>query len=394
MPGRLITTQDAFDELCRDIEDAGIVAFDTEFVSESYYRPRLCLLQFAIPSRLAVVDPFEIGSLDQWWRILMDDRTTIVSHGAREEVRFCLHFGRAVPQKLVDVQVAEGLLSRGFPLSYKSLVERVLDEQIDTHETRTDWARRPLSERQIDYALEDVEHLLTIWERQQASLRKKGRVDWAWDEFARRTAVYATEHKEEPLRKVSGVHRLSRRELAIARELVEWRDEQARLRDKPPRSVLRDDLIIDLARRKPSKLADVTSTRCMQRRGLKRDAEELLECVQRAMRLPDAECPSLPPARRAPPQEDVLGRLLGIALADRCAEFGISQSIVGSMADLQDLVRWHAFDGRKGDPPLLMQGWRAEVCGNVLTDLLDGRVSIRVANLRREAPLAFDPVAS
>ncbi len=391
MPGRLITTQEAFDELCDHLAEAGLVAFDTEFVSESYYRPRLCLLQFATKERQAVVDPFEIESLQRWWELFADDETTIVAHGAREEVRFCLHFAQSPPRKLVDVQVAEGLLSRGFPLSYKALVQRVLNERIDSNETRTDWARRPLTSRQIDYALEDVEHLLIIWDQQQEALTKSGRLDWAWDEFERRSGVYAAEDDGERWRKVSGVHRLSRREMAIARELHEWRDEQAQNRDKPARTVLRDDLIIDLARRKPRKLPDVTATRGMQR-GHKRDAEQLLACVQRAMEVPDKDCPQKSKKHRAAPQEDVLAKLLGIALADRCAEFGLSQSIIGSMSDLQELVRWHAFDGRQGPTPVLLQGWRAEVCGNVLTDLLDGRVSMRVVDTQQEAPLTFERV--
>lgn len=391
MPGRLIKTQSAFDSLCDRIAKAGLVAFDTEFVSESHYRPRLCLLQFATKEEQAVVDPFEVESLDRWWDLFADDQTTVVAHGAREEVRFCLHFAQAPPRKLVDVQVAEGLLSRGFPLSYKALVQRVVNERIESHETRTDWAKRPLATRQIDYALEDVTHLLAIWENQQKSLTKLDRLQWAWDEFERRNGVYAAEDDGERWRKVSGVHRLSRREMAIARELCHWRDQQAEERDKPPRTILRDDLIIDLARRKPRKLPDVTMTRGM-RRGHHRDAEELFACVQRAMALPDDQCPQKSSKHRAAPQEDVLAKLLGIALADRCAEFGLSQSIIGSMSDLQDLVRWHAFKGREGSPPLLLQGWRAEVCGNVLTDVLDGRVSIRVADAQLEAPLRFEAV--
>ncbi|MCA9073950.1 MAG: HRDC domain-containing protein [Planctomycetaceae bacterium] len=391
MPGRLIKTQSAFDTLCDHIADTGLVAFDTEFVSESYYRPRLCLLQFATTEKQAIVDPFEIECLDRWWQLFADDETTVVAHGAREEVRFCLHFAQAPPRKLVDVQVAEGLLSRGFPLSYKALVQRVINERVDSHETRTDWGKRPLAKRQIDYALEDVEHLLRIWEEQQKALTKLGRLQWAWDEFERRNGVYAAEDEGERWRKVSGVHRLSRREMAIVRELFDWRDEQAQQRDKPPRTILRDDLITDLARRKPRSLPDVTTTRGM-RSGHRRDAEDLFACVQRAMALPDDECPKKSSNHRAEPQEDVLAKLLGIALADRCSEFGLSQSIVGSMSDLQDLVRWHAFKGRTGSPPLLLQGWRAEVCGNVLTDLLDGRVSIRVADYQQEAPLCFEPV--
>jgi ribonuclease D len=392
MPERLITTQTDFDALCDEMADAGLVAFDTEFISETHYRPRLCLLQFATRTRLAVVDPFAVECLDRWWRLFTDEETTVVTHGAREEVRFALHFAGGPPRRMVDVQVAEGFLSRGFPLSYKALVRRVLNVQIDTHETRTDWAKRPLDSRQIDYSLEDVQYLLAIWDQQQKALRKRGRLEWAWNEFGRRTDVYAAEDGSERWRKVSGIHKLSRRELAIVRELYAWRDAEAERRDRPARLVLRDDFLIDLARRKPRKLSDVTATRGMQRRDLKRDAAELLECIKRALALSEEECPHPPATHRAPPQEEVLAKLLSIALADRCAELGLSQSLVGSMSDLHELVGWHAFRHRDGQTPQLLQAWRADVCGNVLTDLLDGRVALRVANLQREAPLAFDPV--
>jgi ribonuclease D len=390
MPGRLITTQDAFDELCEQIVQSGIVAFDTEFVSEFYYRPRLCLMQFAIPGRVVAVDPFGISRLDRWWGIMADDRTTIIVHGGREEVRFCLRFAGQLPNLLVDVQVAEGLLSRGFPLGYKALVSRELGRTVESHETRTDWSRRPLSSQQVDYAMEDVAHLLEVWQRQQAALAETGRTAWARHEFAVRMADVAAEDDAEAWRRLSGVQRLSRREMAIVRELYEWREREARTRDKPPRSILRDDFLIDLARRKPKRLQDVTATRGMQRRDHHRYAEDLFGCVQRALKLPEENCPRRPPSDAAPPQEELLAKLLGLALADRCAELGISQTIVGTMADLQALVRWHAFD--RGEPPRLMQGWRAEVCGQVLTDLLDGRLSLRVLDPRREAPLCYEPV--
>jgi ribonuclease D len=204
--------------------------------------------------------------------------------------------------------------------------------------------------------------------------------------------MYAAEEGSERWRRVSGIHKFSRRELAIVRELYAWRDAQAKRRDRPARLVLRDDFLIDLARRKPRKLTDVTATRGMQRRDLKRDAPELLECVKRALALSEEDCPHQPTTHRAPPQEEVLAKLLAIALADRCAELGLSQSLVGSMSDLHELVGWHSFRNRDGQTPQLLQGWRAEVCGNVLTDLLDGRVALRVANLQSDAPLAFDPV--
>jgi len=391
MPDRLITTQSKFDELCREMAEAGTVTFDTEFVSESHYEPRLCLLQFGMADRVEAVDPFQIDDLSAWWQLMVDDNPTVVVHGGREEVRYCLRFAGERPRNLVDVQVAEGLLSAGFPLSYQALVQRVLGKKVDGSQTRTDWAHRPLSQKQIDYALEDVRYPLRIWDKQQAALQKLGRLDWAWDEFERKIDDYEAEAEREGWRRLSGIQRLSRREMAIVREVFLFRDGEAERRDKPPRMVLRDDLIIDLARRKPKTLKDVTATRGMQRRDYRKMAEDLLKCVKRGLELPDSECPPKPRSQRAEPQEDLLAKLLALALADRCAELGISPSIVGTKADLTELVRWHTFDGSNGELPRLKRGWRADVCGDVLTDLLDGRVTLRVADPHQDAPLRFEP---
>jgi ribonuclease D len=393
MTSRLITKQADFDALCRHLAASKTVTFDTEFVSESYFRPKLCLLQFGTVERIEAVDPFELDDLSPWWEIMTDDVTTVVVHGGREEVRFCLRYTGERPRKLVDVQVAEGLLSRGFPLSYKALVQRVLGTRVDGSQTRTDWGHRPLSSKQVEYALEDVKYPLSIWEKQQASLKRLGRLDWALDEFERRIDDYEAEDERESWRKLSGVQKLSRREMAIAREISAYREQEAERRDRPPRSVLRDDLIIDLARRKPKTVKDVTATRGMQRRDYRRMSEDLLACVTRALELPEEECPPKPMSQRAQPQEDMLAKLLALALADRCLELGVSSSIVGTMSDLQELVRWHAFASRNGDKPRLKEGWRADVCGDVLTDLLDGRVTLRVADANQEAPLRFEPFA-
>src|SRR5258708_9116184 len=144
MPHRLITDQDLFEELCDHIRQSGEVAFDTEFLSEHTYRPELCLLQFATRERSAAVDPFEVRDLTSWWKLMAESDVTVVVHGGREEVRFCLWFAGARPRKLCDVQIAEGLLSRRFPCQYTSLVSRVLGLKTHGKETRTDWRLRAL----------------------------------------------------------------------------------------------------------------------------------------------------------------------------------------------------------------------------------------------------------
>jgi ribonuclease D len=389
MPHRLITDPACFEELCQHIRQTGEVAFDTEFLSEHTYRPQLCLLQFATRERSAAVDPFEVPDLSSWWKLMASPEIAVVVHGGREEVRFCLWGAGARPGRLFDVQIAEGLLSRSFPLNYNAIVGRVLNQRTHGKETRTDWRRRPLTDRQIAYAIEDVEHLLEIYKKQSALLASRGRTAWAQAEFDRFVNDLEHEPLRENWRRLSGVQSLSSRELAVARELFQWREEEGLRRDKPIRRVLRDDLIIELAHRQPRDVADLLATRDMNRSDYKRSAAEMLDAIARALALPADQLPHVK-RHEKDHDEQILAQLLSIALANRCAQVEVAQSLVGTTADLRHLVRWHVYGDHKGETPRLMQGWRAEVCGDLLKDVLAGRIALRVSDPRSDHPFVFE----
>ena len=389
-PADLIGTQKRFDELCDEIAGAGVVAFDTEFVSESYYKPKLCLMQLATPQGAYLVDPLAVPDLSPWWELMADDQTTIIVHGGREEIRFCQRFAGAMPRRLIDVQVAEGLLSRGYPLAYKNIVAKVVGQTVGSHETRSDWERRPLATKQLEYAVEDVEYLLEIWRRQEQSLQKLGRIDWAYAEFDRLIDMVQLEQDREGWRKLSGVHKFSAKEQAVARALHEWRDRTAERHDRPARVMFRDDMLLELVKRQPKSVHDMNLTRGMQRRDYQSVAEEIIEVIHEALSLPADQLPQTTSNRSSGAIDDVLSKLLSLALANRCMEMNLSMSLVGTMSDIDELIRWHVLDGRRGPQPRLLAGWRADVCGDLLTDLLDGKVSLRVSNPRADAPLRFD----
>jgi ribonuclease D len=389
MSSHLISTQSEFDELVSHLRTAGVVAFDTEFLSEFTYRPQLCLLQFATAERAALVDPLAVPDLSAWWQLMASGEVLVVVHGSREEIRFCLQNAQAAPRRLYDVQIAEALQCRGFPLGYSALVARVLKVPVSGKETRTDWRRRPLTDRQVQYALEDVQHLIAIYEKQTASLGARGRLTWAQTEIDR----YVRELEEEPTRenwrKLPGVVSLSRRELAVAREVYLWREQEAASSDKPFRRILRDDLIIELARRQPVDVPDLLATRDMNRSDYRRLAPAMLGAIQRGLAIRDAD---LPTVRKNDKDHDeqILAQLLNMALANRCAEQEVALGLVGTTADLRHLVRWHVYGDRSGPPPKLTQGWRAELCGELLTDVLDGRIALRVNDPKAEYPLVFE----
>jgi len=392
MSSPLIVQQSEFISLCDQILDAGIVAFDTEFVSEFTYRPELSLLQFALNGRSVAVDPYEVKDLSPWWEIMTNESTTVVVHGGREEVRFCRHFSGKKPQNLVDLQIAEGLRSRSFPISYTALVARVLNENAGSKETRTDWRRRPLTEQQIKYALDDVKYVLKIWKTQEKELTDLGRITWAEAEFQRMIDEVDSEFHRENWRRISGLHKLKPRELAIVRELFDWRDEVAQKKDQPARRVLRDDLLIELARRKPTSTQDLIATRDLNRKNMFKLAPDMIQRIAKAQQVPADQLPQHieNPNNQQNQDEQVIGKLLGIALANRCAEMNVAQSLVGTTADLRYLVRYHVYRELNEEKPRLMAGWRADVCGDLLTDVLDGKISMRVADPESDHPLHFE----
>lgn len=388
---RLITSEKEFSKLCRHILSSGLVAFDTEFVSESRYSPQLCLLQFATDEQIAAVDPLAISDLSEWWNLFADPDVTVVTHGSREEVRFCLRESGKPPGALVDVQIAQGLLGRNYPLSYKALVDKVINKRISTHETRTDWSRRPLTSRQLKYALEDVEHLLLIWDTQANKLEKLGRLEWAEEEFDNFVDGQVADMDRDTFFKISGVARLSTRELCVAERLHRWREQRAESLNRPVKHMLRDDLLIDIAKRQPTTVDELYATRGIERKLNERRAEEILVEVEAGIDVPDNEAPTVPKPPKPLGADETLGRLLGIALSHRCTDLGVATTLVGTQSDLQELVRYHL--GDTSAEPRLLRGWRADVCGSMLEDLLQGRVSIRVKNSKSRAPLIFEKVS-
>ncbi|MFO1021357.1 MAG: HRDC domain-containing protein [Planctomycetales bacterium] len=389
MQGSLIVAQSDFDQLCDEIQQAGIVGFDTEFVSEFTYRPELCLLQFATPGRCAAVDPYQVKDLSRWWDLMTSGEITVIVHGGREEVRFCLFATGKAPANLVDVQIAEGLRSPSFPLAYSALIPRVTGKKIHGKETRTDWRKRPLTPRQVEYALEDVAYLLEVWERQSKDFEKRGRLEWAAAEFKRFMFDIQEERTRENWRRIPGSQKLSARELGVLRELFQWRDKEAETRDRPARKTMRDDLLLELAHRQPHNVQELTATRDLNRTDYRREAPAILAAIQRGRDLPADQ---LPPVEKQQykEEEQVLGQILAIALANLCLQEDVAQQLVGTVSDLRHLVRWHIYQDRSSGLPRLMSGWRAEVCGSLLTDILDGHITLRVADPLSDHPLIFE----
>jgi len=388
----LITTESQLGALVDRLAAHSYVAFDTEFVSEHTYRSQLCLIQVAAPDTLAVIDTLKVRELEPFWRLLTEPGRTTVVHAGREEMGFILHAIQARPSSLFDVQVASGLVDHDYPAGYASIVRRFLNLPTNKGETRTDWRQRPLTPAQVEYALDDVRHLEKLWRKLEGKLAAAGRTAWMQDEMQSWQDEVEESFIRKRWRRVSGLSGLSRRELAVARELWHWRDSVADSRDMPPKRVLRDDLLVELCKRKSADERQISAIRGMQRSDLRHILRGLSEAIQRGLDLPDEECPGGEKHRAPPPQLAVLGQFLATAVAGVCRQMHLAPALVGTSSDMRDLLAYKLgyFESEDDRPPLLASGWRAEVVGSLVDDLLSGKASLRIGDVRSHDPLVID----
>ncbi len=384
-----ITTDSRLGEFCQQLAACPWIALDTEFVSENTYRPELCLIQVSTPQHLAMIDALVVHDVRPFWQVVVDgDHETIV-HAARGEMEFCLLAVERLPKKLFDVQLAAGLAGIEYPAGYGTLVAKLLGESSQKQETRTDWRKRPLSKRQIDYAVQDVYYLGLIRDRVQARLAELGRLSWMKEETEAWCEELCRATSSERWRRVSGNSGLDQRSLAIVHELWKWREGEAKHRDQPARRVLRDDLIIELAKRQTADVKRIRAVRGMERGDLLRRINDIAACIQRGLALPADECPLRTP-RDATPQLSVLGQFLFSALGSVCRQAHLAPNLVGGPNDIRDWIAWRLAGAEPSRRPKLASGWRAEFVGRLFDDLLSGKTSVRIGDPLSEFPLILE----
>ena len=379
-------------KFCESAAGARCLAFDTEFVSEDTYRPHLCLIQVAADDRLAVIDPIAIEDVNPFWQLLATPHHETIVHAGREEFRFCLDAIGKRPANWFDIQIAAGFVGHEYPAAYSTLISKLLGRSLPKGETRTDWRRRPLSDKQIEYALKDVVYLKQIRDILAARLDELDRREWLADELD--SWLSQIEHSEntEQWRRVSGSAGLSARKLAIVREVWRWRDAEAAGRNSPPKRILRDDLIVEIARRQTDNVQRIRAVRGMEHRHLQRHLEAIADCVRRAAELTDEQCPR--PVRRgeaSQPSLVLLGQFLNTALGCICRARELAPGLVGSVQDMRDLIA-HRLELTNSDSgvPRLAQGWRAKVIGPEIEKLLRGELGLRVGDPLSDQPLSLE----
>jgi ribonuclease D len=362
---------------------AGRLALDTEFMGEGRYRTLLCLIQLAIPDeldgaeRIVLVDPLA-EDLDgsPLASVLADPAVQVVVHAGRQDIALIRRrFGTEV-SNVFDTQVAAGFAGLGAQSSYESLLADILGLRVAKTASFTRWDARPLSPEQLSYAREDVVHLLELAAELERRLSEIGRLEWAREECEPLSRSSDERDPEAIFARLPRIATLSATARPVARELVKWREETAARNDRPVQSVLGDAALMELAKRKPSSRAELTRIRGVGSGVGGRRSEQLLEVIARGRERP----PDPPPERaRVPaprPDDAPLIALAEALLRARAREAGLAYELLAARADLQAIVAGER-SGQEAEVRTL-RGWRRELVGAELLELLDGRVSLAV----------------
>ncbi len=372
-----VTDQASLERHCRAWAAAGRLAFDTEFIRDETYDAALCLVQVATDERVVLIDPTAPLDLAPFWELVTDDRIVTIVHAGKEDFEVCLRATGRVPRNVYDVQIAAGFVGYGYPLSLVRLVEALLHRRLAKAQTLTDWLRRPLTEDQVRYAVEDVAYLPEIHRRLVEEVEQAGRSAWVAEEMRcfEDPSFYRLPAEERALR-LKGSKRLDGLGLLVLERLVEWRDEWAQSRNRPIRALMRDDVLVEIARRRPQKESDLEVLRGFPQARNRRVVGELLELIRTVSRTPRSEWPTPHEVREDSPMMKVMLDLLAAITQAVCHEERLSRNLLGGTQRLRELIESHA--GRRSEPAALLSGWRGEFIGRRLVDVLEGRSTMHL----------------
>jgi ribonuclease D len=343
-----------------------LLALDTEFMRESTYYPKLCLIQIATSECCALIDPLALPQLQPLWQFLGERHRSKVLHAARQDLEvLSLAMGDVpIPGPIFDTQIAAALLGHPAQIGYGPLVAERLGHALEKGHTRTDWSRRPLSHDQLQYAADDVRYLVPLYLDLRAALDAAERTGWLQEET--RELEQPGLHRTEPQlawRRLKGLDRLQPAQRATAKLLAQWREAAAIRHDKPRGWILADDSLREIAERLPARVAELQDIRNLPAGVIRRRGDEIISLVERGRNDAVDEAAAIIPPRPDPQQLALVTKLMKLART-QAQQLGISPEILATRRDVERLV----FSGHTGR---LLDGWRREVIGQRLVELAE-----------------------
>jgi ribonuclease D len=378
-PPQLVTTQSDLLELLGHLREARSFAFDSEFIGELSYVPKLCLIQVASASRVSLIDPLSDLDLQPFWEIVTDPAVEKIVHAGQQDIEPVFRNSDRPPVNLFDTQIAGGFVGLGYPLALSKLVYAVLGVKLSKGLTFSHWDRRPLSDHQLRYAADDVRYLVAVRHEFGKCLDALGHAAWAAEESAGLAdpSLYQFDPDSQFL-KIRGAGGLPPRNLAILRELAIWRDQCARADDVPPRSFLKDEIVLDLARNPVEAVAELSRIRGLPRPVEINHGQTLVQAIARAKNLTSEQLPTI--RNHEPgPQEKFQADSLFYAMQCLCAGRQIDPSLVAGRSEIGELSRLLAADetiNKSANDLRILQGWRRQAIGEPLVALLKAKLDL------------------
>ncbi|TXK97915.1 ribonuclease D [Methylococcaceae bacterium HT4] len=359
-------------DLCQKMKSEPWLAIDTEFLREKTYYPKFCLLQIATLEWVACVDPIALeGHLDELFSIINDPAIIKVLHSCRQDVEIFYQLSGKLPAPVYDTQIVAPLLGFQENTGYAMLVSGFLNINLSKIHTRTDWSQRPLSADQVQYAADDVIYLAQIYQMMQQKLQALGRQDWLKEDFEQlmNEELYDIPPENAWL-KIRGKNKLTGKQLAIVQVLAEWREQVAKKDNRPKNWILRDELILDMAKLQPDNLQSLSEIRGMNDGFVRRSGKQICQLIVKAKDLPGLKLKSKGSNKKTQQQEAVLDILTGVVRL-RADENSLNPVILATRKELEQLI----LDDQ--DSPLL-HGWRYSMVGQELQELLLGKVLVSI----------------
>ena len=370
----VITSTQPLADACERLAKQEFVAVDTEFMREQTFWPKLCLIQLAAPGLEMIVDPMAPGlDLSPFYGLMADTRVMKVFHAARQDIEIVHYKAGIVPKPVFDTQVAAMVCGYGDSISYVNLVKRINNMDLDKSSRFTDWARRPLSEKQLVYAIGDVTHLRDVYLHLRENLEKTGRASWLDQEMAGLTDPKTYEVDPETSWKRLKLKVRNRRSLGVLMELAAWRERQAQTQDVPRNRVLRDEAIYDIANQQPTETAQLAELRTLSD-GFARSAraKEIVEAVRKGLARDPKTVPPLNTSVALTSEATAMVELLRVLLKAAASKNGVAPRLIADAEDLERIA-----SEAEPDVPAL-KGWRRQLFGDDALKLKRGELALAI----------------
>jgi ribonuclease D len=370
----VITTQGELETAIKAFEQSDFVTVDTEFIRETTFWPVLCLIQMAAPGVTALIDPLAPGlDLKPFFALMVNEKVEKVFHAARQDIEIIVHLGDLMPHPVFDTQVAAMVCGFGDSVSYDQLVQKITGARLDKSSRFTDWRYRPLSDKQLEYALADVTHLIDVYKHLKAELDRENRAHWLNEEMQVLTSRETYDPHPDDAWKRLKMRLRKPQELAIVQAVAAWREREARERDVPRGRILKDDAIYEIAQQAPRGTEALARLRTTPK-GWERSssAAALLAVVNTALSLPKERMPKLPKQFQPPEGSNAAAELLKVLLRLVAEKEGVATKVLASSDDIDQI----AAQGEAADVPAL-NGWRRAVFGEKALRLVRGEIAIK-----------------